>query len=72
MKNIAKRAINLLPIWAAIVLADWLAVLINEQRSNDSLYFSIGIFAITIALNYVFFGVLTLWHKIEKEPSNEN
>lgn len=67
MKNIVKRAINLLPIWAAIVFVDWVAVLINEQRSSDSLYFSGGIIAITLALNYVFFGALTLWHKFEKE-----
>lgn len=67
MKNIAKRAINLLPIWAVIALVDGIALLINEQRANDSLYFAGGIIAITLALNYVFFGALTLWHKFEKE-----
>lgn len=67
MKNIAKRAINLLPIWAVIAFVDGIAVLINEQRANDSLYFAGGIIAITLALNYVFFGALTLWHKFEKE-----
>jgi uncharacterized membrane protein len=67
MKNIAKRAINLLPIWAVIAFVDGIAVLINEQRANDSLYFAGGIIAITLVLNYVFFGALTLWHKFEKE-----
>jgi uncharacterized membrane protein len=67
MKNIAKRAINLLPIWAVIAFVDGIAVLINEQRTNDSLYFAGGIIAITLVLNYVFFGALTLWHKFEKE-----
>ena len=67
MKNIAKRAINLLPIWAVIAFVDGVAVLINEQRASDSLYFAGGIIAITLVLNYVFFGALTLWHKFEKE-----
>ena len=72
MKNIAKRTLNILPIWAVIALIDWISELINEQRSNDGLYFSLGLFIITLVLNYVLYGVLTVWHKIEKEQLNES
>lgn len=67
MKKVAKRALNLLPIWAIVGFADWIYDLVSEKKSNDSLYLVMGILAVTLAINYVFFGRLTLWHKQDKE-----
>ncbi|MFN5098088.1 MAG: hypothetical protein ACK5BY_12175 [Limnohabitans sp.] len=67
MKNIVKRALNILPIWAAIVLLDWGFVFISEGRTSDGLFFGIGIVTVTLVINYVIFGAITLWHKFGKE-----
>ncbi len=66
MKQIAKRTLNLLPIWAVAVFAIWIYDLIQERQSNDGIYYSLGILGITLLFNYVFFGRLTLWHKGER------
>ncbi len=66
MKQIAKRALNLLPIWAVAGFAIWIYDLIQERKSNDGIYYSLGILGITLLFNYVFFGRLTLWHKGEQ------
>ena len=67
MKKVAMRALNLLPIWAIVVISDWIYGLVSEEKSNDSLYLGLGILAFTLAINYVFFGRLILWHKQDKE-----
>ncbi|WP_019430847.1 hypothetical protein [Limnohabitans sp. Rim47] len=67
MKNILKRALNILPIWAGVVWIDWVFSLINEGTSSDGLLYGVGIVVITLVINYVIFGAITLWHKFEKE-----
>jgi hypothetical protein len=62
MNKIVMRALNLLPIWAGVACADWIYDLLREQRSSDSIFFALGILAIALTINYVFFGRLTLWH----------
>ena len=64
-KNIFKRAINLLPIWAGVGFLSGLYDLIVEQYVSDGFYFCFGILGITLVINYVFFGAMTLWHKVE-------
>ena len=54
MKKVAKRALNLLPIWAIVGFADWIYDLVSEKKSNDSLYLVMGILAVTLAINYFF------------------
>lgn len=66
MKQVFKRALNLLPLWAALGFLDWAYVLVTEQRFNDSLYIALGMLSVTLALNYVFFGVLTVWHSMRQ------
>ena len=63
MKTIAMRALNLMPIWAAVGFVDWIYELIEEGRFNSSLYVALGILGIDLAINYVFFGKITVWHK---------
>ncbi len=67
MKNIVKRALNILPIWAGIVLIDWAFFLFNEGRSGDGLLYVLVILVTTLVINYVIFGAITLWHKFDKE-----
>ena len=61
------RALNLLPIWAIVGFCVWIYDLISGKQSSDSLYIVLGILAFTVAINYVFFGRLTLWHKQDNE-----
>lgn len=72
MKKVVMRALNLSPIWALVGFADWIYDLISGKQSNDSLYLVLGILAVTLAINYVFFGRLTLWHNQDKEKLESN
>ena len=65
------RAINLMPIWAVIGFADWIYELLQNKQSNDSLYIALGIIGITLAINYVLYGTLTLWNKIKTAEMKE-
>ena len=57
------RTLNLLPIWALIGFGDWIYELAENHQYNSSLYVALGIIGVTLLLNYVFFGKITLWHK---------
>ena len=74
IKRILMRLVNLLTVFALIILCVWFYdvadVMFGETgryMSYDGFYITIGVLCITLAANYVFFGRLTLWNRTPAE-----
>lgn len=74
MKKIFMRLINLLTVLAVIIFGVWIYNVIDvlvsgteRYLSYDGFYIAMAILCITLAANYVFFGRLTLWNRMQSE-----
>ena len=67
MRKIFQRALNILTL-TTIVLAIYSATEAYSHKATSVFAMVLGFgFLIVLIVNYIFFGVFTLWHKIVKD-----
>lgn len=67
MKKIFQRALNTLTL-LTIALAIFLTTEANSHKVLEVFAMVLGFgFIVVLIANYVFFGVIALWHKIDKD-----
>ena len=69
--NIAKRALNVFLLLMVLVFAIGIVESIQEKHFDDGLIIPLCGFALIVAVNYVFFGKVTLWNKTDGLAAND-
>lgn len=67
MKKIFQRFINLISIFSVVIA---LMLMENKGFKDGMTALLVGL-VIVLMINYVCLGVITVWHKFEKEETNE-